>query len=561
MTLRLKEVLILSAVVFVLYANILPNPFVWDDNIFIVQNTFIKEWKNLPLLFKSDFFSKSYEGSTFEKGGYYRPLVMVLYTLEYHLWGKHASGYHFVSILLHLSNVLLVYLLFQKLFQDRSVSFLGALLFASHPLQSEAVSYCPSRGDLLATLFTLSTFLASLSKRRFLRTLSPMFFLFALLSKEAAVILPFLLLGYGLSFGLRRNREWLFSQLCCWTLLFLYALLRLTAFPLLNASPEAGCPVLFLRVLSLGKLVFSYLVLLFIPTPLHLERKAPFQTTFWDPGTLAAIALFGGAVGLGRFLWRKNRTLFFGMVWFLIGLIPVSNIIPLYPSMAEHYLYFPSIGFFAIVSFALYHLYLKVKGRALRRLLVLFGVLVLGTYGGLIFRRNRDYSDDLRLFQQTLVHAPQSAGMHGNLGAVYAARGFAEEAKREFELSLSLNPDQPVVWANLGTWYREREEYDKAILLFKKLLERNSRDAAVWNKLGIAYAKSGKGDALAAFTEAARLEPGLVEAYFNLGSAYWEKGDLERTAFFWGEALKRDSDYPALKQWLPLLREKMSKKK
>jgi len=549
---------ILAALVFSLYASILQNPFVWDDHIFILQNEFVRDLKNIPILFKSEFFSKSSQESSFKEGGYYRPFVMVFYTLEYHLWRGKPFGFHLISILLHILNVFCVYLLIQRLLQDEKISFLGALLFASHPLHTEAVSYLPSRGDLFATFFCLISFLGFLSSKKKFKVLAPLSFLLALLSKETAIVFPMLLFVFERCHPIKR-KHWLLQHTVYWALLLGYLALRFFFFPFRLHPALLMDPGLLLRILSFGKLILSYLSLLLFPYPLHLERTAPFQTALWDFGTLLFILVGGLLIGLGRLLWRKNRFLFFGLAWFLINLLPVSNVIPVYPTMAEHYLYLPSIGFFLILSFFLNLLFKRASSRGVQKFFLFSGFLILTCYASVIANRNRDYSDEMALFTQTAIHAPQSSLMYNNLGSVCLSRGFVKEAVELFEKSLKLMPNQPLVLANLGTLHRQLKNYDKAILFLKKALELNE-NAFFWNKLGITYAEMEKEDAVEAFQKAIKLNPSFGEAYFNLGVYYWNKNELEKTLRVWEEGRRKDPDYPHFKTWLPVLKEKMSKK-
>jgi len=278
-------------------------------------------------------------------------------------------------------------------------------------------------------------------------------------------------------------------------------------------------------------------------------------------GTVLFLSGGFGAFLLCKFLWEENRQLFFGIVWFLITLLPVSNIIPIHPSMAEHYLYFPSIGLFAVLSFSVNKLFLKTQKEIFKKTLFVFGFLIFACYATLLTHRNKDYSDDMRLFSQTLQYSPKNPLIHNNLGSVYFSRGFIEEAKREFEISLSLNPHQPMVWTNLGTLYRESKHYEKAIHLLRRALGQTGDNAVIWNKLGVAYAESGEEEAVSAFRKAIALDPTYADAYFNLGSYYWKKGELTKTASLWEEGLRRNPNHPGLKKWLPRLKGKMSQER
>ncbi|MFH1857851.1 MAG: tetratricopeptide repeat protein [Candidatus Omnitrophota bacterium] len=523
-----RTLFILAAIVFVLYVNILPNPFVWDDHIFILQNEFIRDWKNIPSLFQREFFTKSYREASFVEGGYYRPLVMVLYTLEYALWKDVPYGYHAVSILLHLANVFLVYLLLLKLFQNEKMAWAGSLLFASHPVHAEAVSYLPSRSDLLAAFFCLLAFFAYASSQKKRRTLSLFWFSLALLSKENAVVFPALLLAFTLSCETPKGKPVLLQALL-WTVAAGYLVLRIWIFPIPWSPEGAESPAFLFRILSFGKLSLAYLGLLLFPYPLHLERLAPYQTSLMDIGTVLWLLVAGGLVWLFRFLWTKNRTLFFWTAWFWIAWVPVSNVIPLQPSMAEHYLYFPSIGFFAVVAFYLVH-FLN-EGKRLSRAFLAVMIAVVGMNGVLVIGRNRDFSNELRLFLQTEKYAPASALIHNNLGAFYYSQGKLDEAKIEFEKAVFLNPDMTKSWANLGTVYREKKEYAEAIRYLEKAVAQEADNALIWNKLGIAYAEAGSDKAEEVFRKAISLDSRLGNAYYNLGVFYWRKGLFGKASF------------------------------
>ncbi len=548
---------ILAALVFLFYANILPNAFVWDDNIFILQNHFIREWRNIPRLFQSDFFSLSPRRGAFDEkeGGYYRPLVMLCYTVEYHLWGFNPFFYHLVSLLLHLLNVFLVYRLFHRLFQSEKIAIIGSFLFASCPLHTEAVSYLPSRGDLLATLFCLLSLHLALAPEKFKKGLSPFFFVMGLLSKESAMVFPLLFVAYGVLVE-KRKKDWAPTAGIFFAILFLYGFLRFFFFPFRVQSTVAHAPGLFLRVLSLGQLILSYLILWIVPYPLHLEKRAPFVRGIGDIGGFLFLLAALGIVWIIHSLWKKNRPLLFGVVWFLISFLPISNLLLIYPSMADHYLYFPSIGLDAVGSYFLYRFFVTRRKRD-QELFLCLGIFVITLYGLLVIRRNQDYSDEITLFRQTLRYAPYSATTHNNLGAVYISKGFREEAKKEFEQSLSLNSDQPKVWANLGTVYRESREYDRAIEYLKKAIARKPDEAIFWNKLGIAYAEQGSGETERVFQTAIEKDPFYGDAYMNLGSWYWKKGEFKKAHSVWREGTLKDPEHGPLKTWFFLSEAKL----
>src|SRR3989338_6086886 len=216
--LHILSVLLILVISIAIYSNTLKNGFVYDDRFTIVDNIFIKDWKNLPELFSKTYFSRSGEET-------YRPIVTLTYFLDYSLWGLKPFGYHLTNLFLHSANVVLVYLFALSLFPlnkggqgvVRWIAFLTALLFSIHPVQAEAVNAISFREDLLVVLFLLPALLlflkvsdpSSMDKIRWwtFYILSLLLYLLALFSKEMAVILPLLLIGYHLCFGYKGEEQ------------------------------------------------------------------------------------------------------------------------------------------------------------------------------------------------------------------------------------------------------------------------------------------------------------------------------------------------------------------
>ena len=124
------------------YSNTLKNGFVFDDYFIIIDNIFIKDWKNLSGLLSKDYFSRSGEAT-------YRPVVTLSYFVDYSLWGLKPYGYHLTNVLIHSVNAVLVFLFVLLLIKGRRAAFLAALLFAVHPVLTEAVNAISLREDLL----------------------------------------------------------------------------------------------------------------------------------------------------------------------------------------------------------------------------------------------------------------------------------------------------------------------------------------------------------------------------------------------------------------------------
>ena len=183
-----------------LYANTFGNSFVWDDELLVIRNGYIKDWSHFPEIFKINLFH-----SISRKGNYYRPLQSLSLLFDYSLWGLRPFGYHLTNVLLHIANAVIIYFLIGMISRSRRISLLTALLFLVHPIHTQAVTYISGRADPLAAFFFLLAFYLYV-KSVALNKLAPylgslLFFLLALLSKEAALIFPLTLLLYEFSFA------------------------------------------------------------------------------------------------------------------------------------------------------------------------------------------------------------------------------------------------------------------------------------------------------------------------------------------------------------------------
>ena len=180
--------LILTATVFAVYSNIYANLFLYDDENLILHNRFLQDWHYLPTLFVTSLNA----GNNIDSA-YYRPLQSLLYMFVVQVAGFSLFAFHFLNLALHAVNACLVYRLGLKFKFKPIAVFCAALLWALHPVQTEAVTYMSATADALYTCFCLLgifVLLPDFTPRRISLALPFMFL--ALLSKEAAVIFPLL---------------------------------------------------------------------------------------------------------------------------------------------------------------------------------------------------------------------------------------------------------------------------------------------------------------------------------------------------------------------------------
>jgi protein O-mannosyl-transferase len=645
-------VAILAIVGFAVYGNSLGNSFVWDDELLVTGNLSIRSFSNIP-----GFFSA---GLAPEVGGnFFRPLQTLSYTLDYVCWGLNPFGYHLTSILIHIANSLLVFFLILVLIKhrgsnhslnpvpyapyrsvglasdvvaavvdrgpwpprsttaatatricrmpDRAVPFLTALLFLVHPIQTESVAYIAGRADLLAAFFMLLSVLFSLDgKKKFLLFLSLVFFLIALSAKEAAIILPILIIIYHL---LRRKitgltgSEKLSPGGWYYALLFMIALIYAAVrYYLILGDSEAvsSNPYSFYeRFLTGAEVILLYLKVLIFPIHLRMERVVfPITTLFSPVVMISAIIISGVIIGAVR-AYRRSSIIFFGLAWFFIALLPYMNWFPLNAEMAEHWLYLPSIGFFLLLAMSMIRKpdpeqaglkscttsgRLQGARKNFRIGIFLLSVVIV-FLSILTIRRNLDWRDNKTIYLATARYSPQSPRAHYNLGNIYldegrlddAVREFKEsiriknwdpkshsnlgkaliglnripEAVREYEIAAGLDPDRARGMVKLGAVYGMAGRLDEAagVLLRSIDLDRGQPDA--YNNLGSVYTRLERYDeAEQVYRAALRINPTMVEVIFNLGVVYYYQGRYDEAQKQMEETLRLNPNFTRARTWI-----------
>jgi tetratricopeptide (TPR) repeat protein len=422
------------------------------------------------------------------------------------------------------------------------------LLFLVHPENSTVVNYISSRADSQAALFILlSLYLfvryASLSHSGIIYLAgSLMSFILALLSKELAIILPFLLLA-TIPFISNGKKDILKKTTPFFIVLGIYALLRLT---LLN-FPSAGsgmAPSLCIRLLTTAESFTRLIGLLFIPLKIHIEKSIPYSSGLVQATTLSSLAILS-AVGIFA-LWvrRYSKVCFFGLIWFFISLMPMANIVPINATMADHWLYLPCIGLFLSVigGSADFIERFNVRRRGLFRASALcLYVLIVIIFSSLTIKQNGIWRDPLTFYRLALEYSPNSYRAHNEIGIIYLHQDRFDMAIPEFKEAVSLNPQFDQAYDNLGVAYDKKGEPKKAIAQYKKALKIKPGNPKIYNNLGNAYNKMNRFDeAIGAYQKALRLAPDFRAVYNNLGVVYYKKGMYKETEKYWNKALELD---------------------
>ena len=554
---RLPATALIVLVCLVVYYNALSNGFAFDDLGVIVNNAYLKR----PGQFLAALFNLSY----FKVAGLeasYRPLATLSYLFIYWFAGLNPFYYHLLSLVLHALAAVLVYRLADGIFENHLQALLAGLLFAVHPVLTEAVDCITFNEDLLAGVFFIASLLlyiqtrvgsAAVASRNY--WLALILYFLGLLSKEMAITLPAVIVLYDLvlrdrrpdGITLKRTRAIVKQRIAFYAGFAAVSLVYLGIRFLIIISPGGTMHFsygsLWQRLIFLPWHLLHFVKLALLPYPLTADYVFAYPASFWEASNLIGLAVVAGLLAISIPVYHRSKPIFFGIWWFLITLLPVSNLIEIYNPIAERYLYIPVIGFCLVVPVLISALAARCFARpataTAAALIPLAGIL--GVYAWLTIARNADWKDNFTLWTQTLQTTPNSAVAHGNLGRAYQDRRQLDEARKHFKIAIGLDPQDFKSYYNLGLVYFQKGDPDRAIKYFKRSIALNPDCFNCHYNLAMLYHKQGHLEpAIAHYLKLIALKPENFAAHNNLGFAYAMQGRLKRAIAQWEIAHRLD---------------------
>jgi hypothetical protein len=449
--------IIIAALTFLIYSNTFNSPFVLDDLSAITKNYHIRI---------STITLDSILNSVQEKAS--RPIPIISFAINYYFGQYNPSGYHFINILIHALNGILLFLFFKATLNISNrvqiqykpafslpvpiIALMAAGLWAVHPVNTQSVTYIVQRMNSMAAFFSLLVFLfyiqsrvASSPKKRYAWwCLTAFAWLLAIGSKETAAIIPFAVLLYEWYFFQDLNKRWLKSSLKYFIAVGL--VFGIIAFIHLGFDPIAKLNslrdfsearfTLHERVLTQFRVVVYYLSLFIFPHPsrLNLDYDFPLSHSLFDPVTTCVAALFlVGILITAALTARRYRIYSFCILWYFLNLAIESSIIPL-AIIFEHRTYVPFMGP-ALLIILLADRYIRIIS-----LKVSLIILLVCTFSVWTYHRNEIWKDSETLWKDVVRKSPAKARPYTNLGNAFYNTGSFQEAIKFYEMALKNEP-------------------------------------------------------------------------------------------------------------------------
>lgn len=549
---NIVSIVLLGLCVLAAYINVYKCGFVFDDKIIIVNNQNIKSFRYLTEIFTGEFFDIDMR---FNKGGYYRPLIIFSFMIEYFLWNLNAAGYHIVNVIIHFANVLLVFYLLKQVLHKTNIAFYSALFFAVHPVQTSAVTYISGRTDLMALFFMLLFLIAGFkwcvdyAKNRYM-FVAFIFYFLALLCKEVAIVsfvLLCIMLLYRNFYFYKVKKLYVFLSGCLCTA-GSYFIIRSIALHSFKQSSDLGVfSNIAVRMALLPGIILDYLRIIIFPVNLHFERFVSIPqdvlSYIFSPAALIRYAICCALLFFYYRYSKKFKILHFGVLFFFAAFFPGLQIVPIIVSgklfTPEHFLYIPMISFFAVVFYFVSELSLKTQKKAK---VIIWGLAVLCIF--LSLKRNMIFRNNITFYQNTSSRSAGSARLYNNLGNAYSDKGMYREAFLEYQKALKTDSSYAQTYLNLGNLFVRQNLYDKAFHFYLQATKLKPNDYMLFSNIGVLYDKQKKyKQAEKYLKKAIALKPTYKEAYDNLGTVYFNAGDPAAALDAYFKAVEIDADF------------------
>jgi len=492
----------------------------------------------------------------------YYPLRTLTFAIDYQIWGLDPKGFKLTNMLIHLTNVIMVFGLVLRLIRDGglscgsseawdvSVATVSSGIFAVHPVVVEPVTWVAGREELLMTLGALGCFHLHLTARQlqlekaahrnraalFCHAGAAVACAAACLSNAVAAVIPLLITTWD-ALMLKRPKlgRIIWGTSALWGIgLVTFIIKKLAKVPSHDAVPQMFSREWLLSVFSVPWLNLKALVW---PTDLCFHYGWPRPQGFFD----LEVVLGGTTLGLVCLvLWvlrRRKRTLF-GLLWFVLALVPASHIFFVHHfSRADRFLYLPLVGLALALGAGLRPVKNVLAGYVLRAL-VGMGTLIVLLLTTISVGQIQTWRNSVAVYTHALG-VSETGFAHNCLGTAFLDQGHLPEAIYHLRRTLSINTKNAEAHHNLGSALLMQGQLPEAIHHYRRALDINPDDGDTHHSLGLALFRLRQlPEAIHHYRRAISIEPSYVHAYHDLGNALVEQGRISEAIHHYRQAVR-----------------------
>ncbi|MEI7661771.1 MAG: tetratricopeptide repeat protein [Bacteroidota bacterium] len=551
--------IVVALFAFCIYFNSISNDYALDDSAAITDHKYVQQgFRGIPKLMTLDFWY-----STGRALGYYRPLSLITYAIEFQFFGLSPHISHLVNVLLFALLVFILFLLMSRVFNGYNLLFplLTALIFAAHPIHTEIVSNIKGRDEILSLLNILLLLYFAIrysdtGKRTWLVSGMAAFYL-ALLSKESAItgiaLVP-LVLYYSGTKSIVNLAKAALPYLLVIVFFFIQKAILYESVKLTIESENVNYPYFsdLVRSSSAGMLFLFALRILVLPYPLiHDYSYNQLPGVEWtSPWALLGLVVFIALSVWGAMELRKKTTTGFIISNYIILSAPVIGFILIRGgTFAERMLFYPSVGFCMAVAWVILVIArTDIRGRLLKEnllkqpvfIVALLGIMVLLPFSALTINRNKTWKDSMTLFTADLDKGQNCALLQYHWGGDRINEGVnTKDSIKKIQYILE----------GLHSMRRAAE-------IFPNFYSAYSRMGDVYDYLGFTYHDPVKVDsAVFCLQEAARLEPDQEDVFRRLGSVYLRLKNYQLASYNYNMALKLNPESAEAQSKVKMIRE------
>jgi tetratricopeptide (TPR) repeat protein len=484
-----------------------------------------------------------------------RPMGILTFAANYKIHKLDLWGYHLVNLMIHLINAFFVWwltwiTLSTPVMREASISrhrtiicFLTGLLFVTHPLATQSVTYIAQRFASLATLFYLLCLILFIQGRlwRGSKNAALLFFggsvvsaVCGILTKEIVFTLPFAVVLYDSCFikaspwKLEVKDKSLIVSSIMLTAFIVFFLINFslnifdTVQPIQGYSFSISMKEYFLTQF---RVILTYIRLFILPYNQNLDYDYSLSTSFFQIKTFFSFLVLLGILLSAVLLFKKYRLISFGILWFFLTISVESSIIPISQNVIfEHRTYLPSFGFFLALTGAFYYFfrekYLKIA------LIILLMIAAVNTV--LTYQRNKVWKTEYTLWYDCVKKSPNKARTYNNFGLALDNEGKTEEAIYYYNKAILIAPYYELAYNNRGYTYLKIDQNQLAIKDFDKAISLKEDYADAYNNRGNAHVKLGHyQNAFEDFNKAISLKEDYADAYNNRAIIYFTQDKKE----------------------------------